>query len=240
MLENPNSLISPGFLRSLTTLWLRCRAEPIIQSTRTSKVVHREHPMPLGKQAKIITDKQIRALLAELDSRRYPLRDRVMFLLSLKAGLRAHEIASVTWGMVTDAEGEISDAIALENRAAKGRSGRRIPMHPDLRTALMALHRSCAERARHDVPVIFSERDRGLSAGAVAVWFHRLYAGLGMVGCSSHSGRRTFITRAARKISEVGGSLRDVQQLAGHASLGTTSRYIEGDQEAQRKVVALI
>ena len=47
-------------------------------------------------------------------------------------------------------------------------------------------------------------------------------------------------TRAARKISEVGGSLRDVQQLAGHASLGTTARYIEGDQDAQRKVVALI
>ena len=44
-----------------------------------------------------------------------------------------------------------------------------------------------------------------------------------------------------RKISEVGGSLRDVQQLAGgHASSGTTARYIEGDCEAQRKVVALI
>jgi integrase/recombinase XerC len=196
--------------------------------------------MPLGKQAKIITDKQVRAILAELDSRRYPLRDRVMFLLSLKAGLRAHEIASITWGMVTDSEGEISDYIALENRAAKAKSGRRIPMHPDLRTVLIALHQSNGDRVRQDVPVIFSERDRGRSPSAVAVWFHRLYAGLGMVGCSSHSGRRTFITRAARKISEAGGSLRDVQQLAGHASLGTTARYIEGDQDAQRKVVALI
>jgi integrase/recombinase XerD len=74
----------------------------------------------------------------------------------------------------------------------------------------------------------------------VVVWFHRLYAGLGMVGCSSHSGRRSFITRAARKISEVGGSLRDVQALAGHSSLGTTARYIESDGDAQRKVVALI
>jgi integrase/recombinase XerD len=61
-----------------------------------------------------------------------------------------------------------------------------------------------------------------------------------MVGCSSHSGRRSFITRAARKISEVGGSLRDIQALAGHASLGTTARYIEVDADAQRKVVALI
>ncbi len=42
------------------------------------------------------------------------------------------------------------------------------------------------------------------------MWFQRLYSdperGLGFQGCSSHSGRRTFITRAARKVSEAGGS----------------------------------
>jgi integrase/recombinase XerC len=197
--------------------------------------------MALGKQAKTISDKQVRAVMAELNSRRYPIRDQVMFLLSIKAGMRAKEIAFVTWGMVTDAEGEIADVIALENRASKGRGGgRHIPIHPELKAALIHLHRDRGEKARPDWPVIHSERDRGLSAAAVVVWFHRLYADLGMVGCSSHSGRRSFITRAARKISEVGGSLRDVQALAGHSSLGTTARYIEADADAQRKVVALI
>jgi integrase len=197
--------------------------------------------MALGKQAKILTDRQVRAVLAELDTRRYPLRDRVMFLLSMKAGMRAVEIASITWGMVTDAEGEIGDVIALQNRASKGKGGGRvIPMHPDVKAALTAVHREQSEKVQSDCPVIYSERNRGLSPGAVAVWFHRLYAGLGMVGCFSHSGRRTFITRAARKISEAGGSLRDVQMLAGHANLGTTSKYIEHDAEAQKKVVALI
>jgi integrase/recombinase XerC len=196
--------------------------------------------MALGKQAKIISDKQVRAVLTELDTRRYPLRDRAMFIFSLKAGMRAKEIASVTWGIVVDAEGEIADVIALENRAAKGKSGRVIPMHPDLKAALMALQQERGDNMRPDQPVIHSERDRGLSPGAIAVWFHRLYSGLGMIGCSSHSGRRTFITRAARKIGEVGGSLRDIQQLAGHASLGTTARYIEGDADAKRKVVTLI
>ena len=152
-----------------------------------------------------------------------------MFLLSIKAGLRAKEIASVTWAMATDAEGEIADVIALENRASKGKGGgRHIPIHPDLKAALIALQRDRGEKARPDMPVVHSERDRGLSAAAVVVWFHRLYADLGMVGCSSHSGRRSFITRAARKISEVGGSLRDVQALAGHASLGTTARRDRG------------
>ena len=70
--------------------------------------------------------------------------------------------------------------------------------------------------------------------------FQIWYRGLGMFGCSSHSGRRTFITNAARKISTVGGSLRDVQALAGHASLAVTQRYIEGDSEARRKIVDLL
>ena len=42
-----------------------------------------------------------------------------MFLFSIRAGLRAKEIASITWSMVTNSEGEIADVIALENRAAK-------------------------------------------------------------------------------------------------------------------------
>src|SRR5215470_18581205 len=106
--------------------------------------------MALGKQAKILTDKQVRAVLAELDTRRYPLRDRVMFMLSLKAGMRAKEVAGVTWQMVIDAEGEIADVIALENRVAKGKSGRVIPMHPDLKVALVALLRERGNKVRPD------------------------------------------------------------------------------------------
>jgi site-specific recombinase XerC len=48
-----------------------------------------------------------------------------------------------------------------------------------------------------------------------------------------------FITRVARKIVEAGGSLRDVQELAGHASLSTTQRYIQGDSAAKRRVVIM-
>jgi integrase/recombinase XerD len=71
-------------------------------------------------------------------------------------------------------------------------------------------------------------------------WFAKLYAQAGLHGCSSHSGRRTFITNAARLIAKTGGSLRDVQELAGHRALTTPERYIEGDREAQRKLVALL
>src|SRR5476651_1065396 len=93
----------------------------------------------LGKQAKILSDDNIRDLLAFTELTRYPTRNRVIVLLSAKAGLRAGEIANLTWPMVTDAVGRIGIVIALEDRVAKKKSGRVIPLHRDLREALMTL-----------------------------------------------------------------------------------------------------
>lgn len=70
--------------------------------------------------------------------------------------------------------------------------------------------------------------------------FPHRYQALGELGCWSHSGRQTFITSAAKKISTGGGSLHDVQMMAGHSSLAVTQRYIEGDSEARRKIVDVI
>ena len=197
--------------------------------------------MALGKQAKTISDKQAKAVLNHLEDTRHPERNRVMFLLSIKAGLRSKEIANLMWGMVTDSDGKIADVIAVRNVASKGENGgREVPAHLDLRAALVALQVHRGILATPDRPVAYSERGPGMSANSVTVWFHRLYDGLGMEGSSSHSGRRTFVTKAAHKIVEAGGSLRDVQQLAGHSSLATTQRYIEGSNDAKRKVVQMI
>ena len=192
-----------------------------------------------GKQAKVLTERQIQKALRYIETTRHPERDRAIFLLSVKAGLRAKEIACLTWAMITNAEGEIADAIALEDKASKGRNGgRTIPLNDDLRAALVA-YQSVAV-LKPGGYVITTERASKAAAGTIVMWFQRLYQSLAFEGCSSHSGRRTFITRAARKVSEVGGSLRDVQQLAGHRSLATTQRYVEGDTEAKRKLVNLI
>ena len=88
--------------------------------------------------------------------------------------------------------------------------------------------------------VITTERAERTSAAAIVNLFAQWYIATGLKGCSSHSGRRTFITNAARTISTVGGSLRDVQMLAGHRALSTTQRYIEADVEAQKQVVDLV
>ena len=115
-----------------------------------------------------------------------------------------------------------------------------IPLNTALRESLVALKAPRGNDATRERPIIHSERRKGYSAAAVAVWFRRFHSDMGFRGASSHRGRRTFITRAARRAAEAGGNLRDVQQLAGHSSLATTERYIEGDTEAKRKLVNLI
>jgi integrase len=191
--------------------------------------------MSLGKQAKTFTRGQVDAVLGYLAKTRHPIRNRAIFLLSLKAGLRAKEIASLTWEMITDANGEVGQAIHLQDKASKGRSGRIIPMNGDVRSALQDLKRLA--QAKPNAFVISSERSPKVSPQSIVNMFSRWYEVLGFQGCSSHSGRRTFITNTARKISSVGGSIRDIQLLAGHTNLRTTQRYIEADADAQRKVV---
>src|SRR6476619_7677574 len=93
-----------------------------------------------GKQAKIVSPIQERAMLGYLATTRYPARDRVMFLFSMKAGLRAKAMASLTWAMVTDAAGQVAEVLHVPNRASKGKTGgRTLPLHPDLQAALVAL-----------------------------------------------------------------------------------------------------
>jgi integrase/recombinase XerD len=144
--------------------------------------------------------------------------------------------------MVADVQGTLSTGLALTNAAAKGRSGRVIPLHGDLRAALAKLLEQEHKRGRgcpEDFIVNFTKgaTESVVRSNSVQFLFRTWFRKLGFNGASSHSGRRTFITRAARKVSEVGGSIRDVQALAGHASIATTQRYVDTDPAAQRKLI---
>ena len=194
--------------------------------------------MGLGKQAKTLSKGQVDAVLGYLAKTRWPTRNRLIFLLSVKAGLRAKEIASLTWRMVTDARGQIGQAIRLENRASKGQSGRVIPMNEELRTALVEYSKTVwmsdqhlpdrerevegnvpASRGQHVLALVPARRLRRLLQSLRASHFH-------------HQCRAEDIT--------VGGSLRDVQMLAGHSNLRTTQGYIEANAEAQVRIVELV
>lgn len=192
----------------------------------------------MSNPARVLVGADVRRLLRHIHSHRHPLRDRTMVLLSFKAGLRACEIAGLDWRMVLSADGTLSNQLIVARSIAKNGYARRLPIHPELWASLNKLH--AAQGCPVNGPIILSERGDRMRAGSVVNWFRATYAALGLDGCSSHSGRRTFITKSARLLARTGGSLRDVQELAGHRSLSTTERYIQGDRAIQRKLVRLI
>jgi integrase/recombinase XerD len=188
--------------------------------------------------AKTVLPAEVDLLLQYAESRRYAERNKVIVLLSFKAGLRACEISNLRWEMVLGSDGTVGDQLLLAQGITKGGRGRTIPIHAQLKEALQILHSSRDKPSRG--PVLISERKSRFKTQSVVNWFAVAYRDLGLVGCSSHSGRRTFITTSARVLAKTGGSLRDIQELAGHRAITTTERYIEGDRAAQRRLIELL
>ena len=199
--------------------------------------------MGIGKQSKTLNKSQIEMVRTFLKSKRNGLRNETIFLLSVKSGLRSKEISLLSWKMVCRSDGTIDDYINLPNSSSKGKSGRIIPLHKDIKSNLQIMLVDHKKKYGFDINksfIVRTERTPFTTSQTIVNMFQSWYGRLGLIGCSSHSGRRTFITETSKKISLVGGSLRDIQMMVGHSSLQTTQRYIEGDSESQRKVVDLI
>jgi integrase len=148
-----------------------------------------------GKQAKILSLGDVSDLLIFASCTRQSVRNCVIVLLAAKAGLRAVEIANLTWNMVLDPTGDVGSVIELRDAAAKNGSGRLIPVHPALRQALAA-YRNLSTGVG---PIIRSERSGGAMAPlSIVIWFNRAFRNIGLNGCSSHSGRRTRLSPARR------------------------------------------
>lgn len=159
-------------------------------------------------------------------------RDRTAFLLSYRAGLRVAEIAGLTWRDVTDAEGAVrQDAFDVPASIAKKGSGRTIPMHDELYETLLVLAAqdwsTMSPRARMGASIVRDTQDRRIKPNTLQRHISRIYDKVGFTGCSSHSGRRTFLTTLAQRASEHDCSLRDIQLLAGHSDISTTEDYID-------------
>ena len=199
--------------------------------------------MGLGKQSKTLNKSQIKMVGEYLLSNRYGLRDQTIFYFSVKCGLRSKEISHLKWWMVMDSDGSVGNYLNLPNSSSKGKSGRVVPLNKDLKKNLEKMldeHQTTDDFDPQTSFIVRTERSKSTSPQSIVNMFQRWYKDLGLVGCSSHSGRRTFITETSKKICSVGGSLRDIQMMVGHSSLQTTQRYIESDSECQRKVVNLI
>ena len=129
--------------------------------------------------ARVLEPGDVRRLLLHAQSQRHHLRNKVIIMLSFKAGLRPCEIGGLTWPMVLKTNEKIAEQMQISRHIAKYGSGRNIPIHSDLKKALLDYHRS---RGRpKDGPVVRSERGGSMTARGVVNWFHVIYYNLGLM-----------------------------------------------------------
>ena len=186
------------------------------------------------KQARTLTDKQLKQVLAHCSTRRHAARDRAIVLVSHLAGLRAKEIALLTVQNVRSEDGAIRDEFVLSPQQTKGRKARRVFLSTKLRTELAAYLKHA--KLRRNCEALFqSQKGAQFSANTLCQLLLRIYDAAGFGDATSHSGRRTLITSLAAK----GVSVRVLQEIAGHSSLAVTQRYIDVNDEQMRRAVEL-
>lgn len=192
-------------------------------------------------QAKTLTNDQLLQVLDYVaKNSSMPIRDYAIILLSFKAGLRAQEIAGLQWRNVTTASGEIAETfIEIPASIAKKGHKRAIPMHSAVYVALQALHKVTQARKQNNTVITARDGVSEVSPNTLQRYISRLYTAAGLYGVTSHSGRRTFITRAARIANTHGCSLKDVQLIAGHKYIDTTEHYVDASDRVSDLVNAI-
>ena len=186
------------------------------------------------KQARTLTGKQLKQVLAHCSTRKHAARDRAIVLFSFLAGLRAKEIAALTLAHVTDEDGNVCVEFTLSPQQTKGRKARRVFINDRLKKELTLYLTQV--NLRPICPALFqSQKGSHFSANTMCQLLLRIYDEAGFTDATSHSGRRSMITLLASK----GISVRVLQTLAGHSSISTTQRYIDVNDQLLRAAVEL-
>lgn len=188
------------------------------------------------KQAKVPNEAEMKRLLAVVEAGKHASRNRVAVMLSHLAGLRVGEIAALTVGDVYDGEGAPRDQIMLKAAYTKGHQARTVFVSEKLRRELVKFHSSLLSLPAGDAPLLLTQKNTTFSANTLCQLFGQLYRQAGVDGATSHSGRRSFITKLAHK----GISAKVIMTLAGHKHLSTTQRYIDVNDEMLRAAVEVV
>lgn len=190
-----------------------------------------------------LSHKQVHALLRQAAKTRHPARDLALVQLMLQTGIRIGECAALTWGDVRF--GEKQGQVLI--RRGKGNKARSIPLNTSARTALAvyvapilqveptlkAVARAWSSHPNG--PLWVSQKGGQLSMSAIGRIIDDLVRTCkGLPGeMSAHWLRHTFATRylAAH------GDLVGLARLLGHASLDTTSIYVQPTEEQLARLV---
>jgi integrase/recombinase XerD len=197
-------------------------------------------------QARVLTERELRKVLAYCSTQPHATRNRAMLLCTHMAGMRVGEVSALRICDVLGADGAVMDEIALAASQTKGNHSRTVLVPKKLQEELtdylqqrfglkdlLAVTLTDTQRALFPTQ---KNPKRGFTANTLCQLFHKIYKDARMTGATSHSGRRTFITKLADK----GVGVRVLMALAGHKSIATTQRYIELNPTVMKAAVELI
>lgn len=187
------------------------------------------------RQAQTLNEAQLRRVLHYCRSRRHPIRDETIILFSFYAGLRAKELAALKRSDVFDENRNVREQFILSAAQSKGGKTRTVYINQRLRKAL-AEYAAGLKLSDLSRPLFESQKGGHFSANTMCQLFLDIYKAVGLKDASSHSGRRTYITRLANK----GVGVRLLAALAGHSHISTTQRYIDVNAEQLASAVELL
>ena len=132
---------------------------------------------------------------------------------------------------VLNVDGRIRDQVILLPHQTKGHQQRVVYLNEKLKIELADYLQAVG-----GCGYLFTTQKRDhFTANTLQAVITGLYRRAGLVGCSSHTGRRSFIT----KLASAGVSARVLQELAGHRNLATTQRYIDVTDNMKKMAVEL-
>ena len=218
----------------MTSIWKKQIGKNNIRNYAASIVKLYLGEKTMSKQAKTLTNVDIRRILDFIALKKHAARNRAMFLVTLYAGLRVGEVASLRYMDVLDADNEVRDEIRLDASVTKGNEARTVFVNAKLRKELqyyisVTPYQNLADR------LFYTQKNEGFTANTLTQLFHYLYRNANVNGATSHSGRRTFITTLANK----GVSVRLLASLVGHKNISTTQFYIDVNDDMKRSAVEL-
>jgi integrase/recombinase XerD len=186
-------------------------------------------------QAKTLTQAELDQVLAYIASRSFATRNRIMLLTGYWSGMRVGEIASLSIADVCNADGTAKSEIRLTAEQTKGRHPRTVFIPQKLRDELQAyLDLRKPLNLKH--PLFITAGRKPFTANGMTQHFFWLFRNAGIAGASSHSLRRSFISKLAAR----GTGVRVLASLAGHRSIAVTQRYIDVNDDMKRNAVELV
>ena len=188
-------------------------------------------------KAKVLTEAEFKRLLIVAKNSPMSARNVAMIFCSFGLGLRSKEICSLSIKDIADSSFKLLDEINLKRNMTKGEKQRAVYLsNKKIREALQNHLENLKENnTLPSLPLFQTQRKQRFSANVMQKWFKDLYDKAGIHGASSHSGRRTFITR----LIEHGADIKAVSKLAGHASIMTTAIYVEDNPERLKKLSSI-